>query len=409
MQAIDPNSRAVLSKNTSTVIVGAVMVALIIALGWALGKTRWRTADIMSARVVEQDTDSRQAERVVDEGERILADRKSQQFDGRTSGRSNESSTGESNIRTDLESERQLQETLRRLEEERRRMNDLAKEADLSPLGQGLHQLGSRSDEHGPSDELRTEAGPNESAIGPQPSSLPNIIGGNGSETLADRRYSSTETTSDVFLGGSHFAFGQRAAGNSAAGPRPDHPNNVHRLFAGTVIPSVLLTSIDSGMNGTVRAQVTSDVRDSVTGTRILVPKGSFLLGRYETAQDVHADRLSIGWERLQFPNGVVVSPGNAVTSDLSGIYGIRGTRESRFLKTLGSAVAINLLGSLARRKDSDGDQLADAVRKATGDSAVAVSEKLLERDLNQPPSFRVSAGTEVNVTLETDLWLLAY
>ncbi len=409
MQAIDPNSRVVLSKNTSTVIVGAVMVALIIALGWALGKTRWQTADIMSARVVEQDTDSGQAERVVDEGERMLADRKSRQFAGRNSGRSNESPTDEPNVRADLVSERQLQETLRRLEEERRRMDDLAWEADLSPLGQGLHQLGSRSDEHGPGDELRTEAGPNEPAIGPQPSSLPNIVGGIGSKTLADRRYSSTEIASDVDLDGSHFAFGQSAAGNSAAGPRPDHPNNVHRLFAGTVIPSVLLTSIDSGMNGTVRAQVTSDVRDGVTGTRILIPKGSFLLGRYESAQDVHADRLSIGWERLQFPNGVAVSPGNAVTSDLSGIYGVRGTRESRFLKTLGSAFAINLLGSLARREDNDGDQLADAIRKATGDSAVAVSERLLKRDLNQPPSFRVSAGTEVNVTLETDLWLLAY
>ena len=409
MQAIDPNSRAVLGKNTSTVIVGAVMVALIIALGWALGKTSWRTADIMSARVVEQDTDSGQAERVVDEGERILADRKSQQFDGRTRGRSNESSTDESNLRTDLESERQLRETIRRLEEERQRMDDLAREADFSPLGQGLHQLGGRTDEHGPGDELRSEAGPSEPAIGPQLSTLPNMVGGIGSKTLGDRQYSSTEIASDVVLDGSHFAFGQRAAGNTAAATRPDHPNNVHQLFAGTVIPSVLLTSIDSGLNGTVRAQVTSDVRDSVTGTRILIPKGSFLLGRYETAQDVHADRLSVGWERLQFPNGVAVSPGNAVTSDLSGIYGIRGTRESRFLKTMGSAFAINLLGSLARRKDSDGDQLADAVRRATGDSAVAVSERLLERDLNQPPSFRVSAGTEVNVTLETDLWLLAY
>lgn len=408
MQAIDPNNQAVLSKNTSTVIVGAVMVALIIALGWALGKTRWRTADIMSARVVEQDTDSGQAERVVDEGERILADRKSQQVDGRTSG-GNESSTDQSNLRTDLESERQLRETLRRLEEERQRMDDMAREADLSPLGQGLHQLGDRSDERWPGDELRTEPAPNESAIGSPPSSLPNMIGRIGDKNLGDRQYSSTEIESDVVLDGSHFAFGQRAAGNSAAGPRPDHPNNVHRLFAGTVIPSVLLTSIDSGLNGTVRAQVTSDVRDSVTGTRILIPKGSFLLGRYESAQDVHADRLSVGWERLQFPNGVAVSPGNAITSDVSGIYGVRGTRESRFLKTLGSAFAINLLGSLGQREDNDGDQLADAIQKATGDSAVAVSERLLERDFNRPPSFRVSAGTEVNVTLETDLWLLAY
>ena len=409
MQAIDPTSRAVLSKNTSTVVVGVVMVTLIIAIGWALGKTRWRTADIMSARVVEKATDSGQAERVVDVGERILADRKSRRFDGRTRGRSKESLTDESSVRTDPESERRLQETLHRLEEERRRMDDMAREADLSPLGQGLHQLGGRPGEPEPRDEIRTEEVSKNPGVDTGSLSFPNSVGGTGFGPSGDRQFSSSEILPDVSLNGGQLALSQWATGTAATGIRLGQLNNKHRLFAGTVIPSVLLTNVDSGLKGTVRAQVTSDVRDSATGTRILIPRGSFLVGRYERAQDVHADRLSIGWERIQLPNGVSVSPMNAETAEMSGIYGVRGTKESRFLKTLGSAFAINLVGSLARRDDRDGDQLADAVRRATGDSAVAVSEKLLERDLNQPPSFRVSAGTQVNITLESDLWLSAY
>lgn len=408
MGVIDPNSGAFLRKNATAVATGTVLVLLVVAIGWALGKTTWRTAEFVPARGVEESTEPGQAERVVEQGERILANRRSQRFDSRTGDRDG-FSVGEPGVHQDPESERLLQETLRRIEEERRRVDDLAREADFSPLGQGLYQLGQRSGTIRPDNELRMGESSREPEVDFQSLSPPDRINGNGFEVSGDRQVPSSVNPPGVSSNGGRFELGHRMTGRGTTGSLPEHPNDMFRLFAGTVIPSVLLTNIDSGLRGTVRAQVISDVRDSATGTHVLVPRGTFLFGRYGEAQDVHANRLFIGWDRLQFQNGVSVSPGNAVTSDLSGISGVKGKRESRLLKALGTSFAINLLGSLTRRDDDGVGELEDAVRRAVGDSAETVSEKLLERDLNQLPTFRVSAGVPMNITLETDLWLPAY
>ncbi len=409
MRAIDPKSGAVLRKNATAVATGTVVVLVIIALGWALSKTRWRTAEIVSARVVEERTESDQAERVVEQGKRILANRRSRNSDFRVTGRGNETATDNSNVPPDPESERLLQETLRRVEEERRRIDDLAREADLSPLGQGLHQLGERSGTRESENGFQIQDVAQEPGVDTRASPVPNGIGRNALETADGQPIPLPADPPDVLWNGGRFAFGQPVTDTGTTGSQPERRDDMHRLFAGTVIPSILLTNVDSGLRGTVRAQVASDVRDSATGVHVVIPKGSFLFGRYGEAHGVHANRLFIGWDRIQFPNGVSVSPGNAVTSDLSGVAGVKGIRESRLLKALGSAFAINLLASLARREDDSAGQLGDAVRRALGDSAESISEKLLERDLNRLPTFRVSAGVPMNITLETDLWLPAY
>ena len=323
MRAIDPNSGAVLRKNAAAIAAGIVLVMLIIALGWALSKARWKTAEIVSARGVEESTEPDQVERVVDQGERILAARRSQQFDSRV-GDGGGYGIGDSSVHQDPESERLLQESLRRMEEERCRSDDLAREADLSPLGQGLHQLGERSGTHGPGNGFQLEEASQVPGIDTRLSSLPNSISEHGFAASGDRAVPSTVDPPAVALNVGRFTIDQRAMDPEVPGNDRDRLNDAHRLFAGTVIPSVLLTNIDSGLPGTVRAQVTSDVRDSATGIHVLIPRGSFLSGRYDEAQDVHTNRLFIGWDRVQFPNGVSVSPGNAVTSDLSGVAGIK-------------------------------------------------------------------------------------
>ena len=409
MRAIDPNSGAVLRKNATTVAAGTAVVLVIIALGWALSKTRWRTAETASARVVEESTESGQAERVIEQGERILANRRSQQF--RLSGHGARQRKRHWQFKC-------APGFLNPNGCSRRPFEELRRNVDELTIWQGSRILSSWP---GVASTRRTSperANPVTEFEFKTSRKNPESIHGRRRtgqdrwkelESSDDQPIPSLADPSDVHLDSGRFSFGQQLTSPGTAERQPDRRNHMHRLFAGTVISSILLTNVDSGLPGTVRAQVASDVRDSATGAHVLIPGGSFLFGRYGEAQNVHAHRLFIGWDRIQFPNGVSVSPGNAVTSDLSGVAGIKGIRESRLLKALGSAFAINLLASLARREDDSADQLGDAVRRAIGDSAETVSEKLLERDLNQLPTFRVSAGVPMNITLETDLWLPAY
>ena len=55
---------------------------------------------------------------------------------------------------------------------------------------------------------------------------------------------------------------------------------------------------------GPVVAQVTDDIRDTVSSNYVLIPKGSRLLCEYQSAAARGQSRLVLGCTRLIFPNG---------------------------------------------------------------------------------------------------------
>ena len=93
-------------------------------------------------------------------------------------------------------------------------------------------------------------------------------------------------------------------------------------------------------------------------------------------------------------------------SADLSGIAGVSGARKSRFWRTLGAAFAISLVTNLATRERTSDNQMADALKRAASTTAQTVTERMVERDLNATPVFRIAAGTHLNVVLEQDLRL---
>jgi type IV secretion system protein VirB10 len=58
-------------------------------------------------------------------------------------------------------------------------------------------------------------------------------------------------------------------------------PVSPYEIQAGTIIPSVLITGVQSSLPGEVISQTRNDVYDTVTGQYLLIPKGSKLLGEY--------------------------------------------------------------------------------------------------------------------------------
>ena len=61
---------------------------------------------------------------------------------------------------------------------------------------------------------------------------------------------------------------------------------------------------------------------------------------------------------------------------------------------------------NLAAHEQEGDSPVEDALRRAAGNTAQTVTERLLERDLNAAPVFRIAAGTHLNVVLEQDLRL---
>ncbi len=121
------------------------------------------------------------------------------------------------------------------------------------------------------------------------------------------------------------------------------NPSNT--VIQGTMIQAVLETAIDSSLPGQVRAMVSEDVH-AFDGSRILIPRGARLIGRYQSGIDIAQQRITIAWDRIILPDNQTVAI-SAFGGDALGRSGTSGFVDSRFAARFGSAALISLIGAL--------------------------------------------------------------
>lgn len=189
-------------------------------------------------------------------------------------------------------------------------------------------------------------------------------------------------------------------------------PSSPYEIQAGSLIPAVLLSGIDTARPGPVVAAVTENVYDTVTGAWLLAPQGSRLVGRY-AGESRHGDRRAfIAWERLLLPNGKSVALDREVGVDATGTVGIRGRVERRLgslaLATLFGG-AITTIGQAARDHDSSNGGLLGDAGDAAAIEGAQVGGRLIGRELDVRPSIRLDPGARVRVLITHDLVLEPY
>lgn len=177
-----------------------------------------------------------------------------------------------------------------------------------------------------------------------------------------------------------------------------------NRLDRGSLIPAILQTNIDSNLPGLIKAQVKSNVYDSLTGNILLIPSGSKLLGAYGDDTEVGQKRLVVFWTSLIYPSGRIIEFEKVASVDEFGATGVKGKRTSPFLKTLLTAFFINA-ATTSFSADSD-NEIADAIKGVATDSVGSVTEEYIKSVAPTGPRFRVPAGKSFNLILESDLWL---
>lgn len=126
-------------------------------------------------------------------------------------------------------------------------------------------------------------------------------------------------------------------------------PNSIQ---AGTVIPAVLLTGINTDVGGQVTAQVSSDVYDSLTGQNLLIPAGSRLVGSIAAGAKDNQSRVNVSWQYLMLPSGGSYTLGGSiVAADYGGYAGLAGKvnhHTGRMARAGFFSSALAALGSLA-------------------------------------------------------------
>jgi type IV secretion system protein VirB10 len=174
--------------------------------------------------------------------------------------------------------------------------------------------------------------------------------------------------------------------------------NRSTSVVQGTLIPAVLESALDSTRPGFVRAIVSRDVR-GFDGTKVLIPRGSRLIGEYESDAKSGENRALINWTRLIRPDGATVAI-DSPAADPLGRNGVRARVNSHFLERFGGAILQSVLdigvNAAARAVDSP------TVIALPGSFGGAASQRIQPQQVT--PTLTVKRGTSISIFVARDL-----
>lgn len=165
----------------------------------------------------------------------------------------------------------------------------------------------------------------------------------------------------------------------------------------GAVIQAVLETALDSTRPGLARAVVSRDVR-GFDGTRVLIPRGSHLIGEYKADVARGQSRALVVWTRLVRPDGVIIAL-ESPSADPLGRAGIKGSVNTHFFERFGGAIlqsALDVGVGLATRNAYGGTVI-------VGLPGSNVVPRITQQTEIQP-TIKVKQGSSVSVFVARDL-----
>jgi type IV secretion system protein VirB10 len=192
-------------------------------------------------------------------------------------------------------------------------------------------------------------------------------------------------------------------------------------IIQGKVIDAVLETAINTDLPGSLRAIVSRDVY-AESGRRILIPKGSRLIGSYKSDVKVGQVRIYVVWTRVIRPDGVDAML-ESQTIDLLGRSGLVGVVDNKFFEIFSSSFLLSALTiSFAIAADSvvpennvtqgetgsgdattSGSVAAISTKQAIEDFGGTVKD-VMSKLIDVNPRITVDQGTRIKIFVNRDI-----
>lgn len=185
-----------------------------------------------------------------------------------------------------------------------------------------------------------------------------------------------------------------------------------YEVKAGTYIPGVLISGINSDLPGNIKGQVREDVYDTVTGNHLLIPKGTTLIGTYDSGITFGQNRALVVWQRLIFPNGKTMLLDNMGGVDLSGYAGFKDRVDNHNLELFKAVILSSILGAgtaiVSDDDNKENDWRGEAGRGA-GEQVIMIGNRLADKLLALQPTITIRPGYRFNIMTHSDLILTPY
>lgn len=186
-------------------------------------------------------------------------------------------------------------------------------------------------------------------------------------------------------------------------------PASPYILQAGSVIPAALITGIRSDLPGQITAQVTQNVYDSPTGSLLLIPQGTRIIGEYDNGVSFGQRRVLLVWNRLIFPNGRSIVLERLPGADAAGYAGLEDGVDHHWGDLAKAAGLATLLAFTAELATDDDDRLLQALRDGAVDTVNDAGQQIVQRQLAVAPTLTIRPGFPLRVIVSRDLVLEPY
>lgn len=181
-------------------------------------------------------------------------------------------------------------------------------------------------------------------------------------------------------------------------------------LQAGSVIPAVLDSSVNSELPGALLAHVSQPVYSSIAPHALLIPQGTQLFGQYSADIVFGQERLLAAWERVRFPSGHTLDIGAMPGTDGVGRSGFADQVNHHYIRIFGAALLMSLVttgvtlsqepAANAQNRISAGAAMSQALGLQFGQ----VSAQLLQKSMNIAPTIEIRSGYRFNIIVMRDI-----
>ncbi|QDH71358.1 TrbI/VirB10 family protein [Marilutibacter alkalisoli] len=182
-------------------------------------------------------------------------------------------------------------------------------------------------------------------------------------------------------------------------------------MVRGTYIRCVLETRVITDVPGFTSCVVTEPVY-SINGRRLLLPKGSKVLGTYGSAA-TGGNRVAVVWDRITTPNGLDINMSSPGVDDL-GSSGHPGHYDAHWPQRISSALLISMISDAFKYVGakhgpqqvdiSNGTVVQSPYESNTARTMERMANMALERNMARQPTVTINQGEVVNVYVAQDV-----
>ena len=182
----------------------------------------------------------------------------------------------------------------------------------------------------------------------------------------------------------------------------PDDPPGWERVYEGQWLEAVLVTQLSGEFPGPVLATVSVPFY-SADRQRILIPRGSRLIGTSQAVRRRDQTRLAVGFHRLVLLDGRHV-PLRFQGLDQAGASGLADQVNRHYLSTFLAAGAVGILSGFAISRGNPYEGGGGGLIASSGQGVAGTGDDVLDRFLNRLPTITIRAGTRVRAWLTSDV-----